>query len=679
MKSPLPKYSFLFMMILFGTFLYFQSVSLYSQSFSSPFSAPDSTPYESPSQQNNSRTYSPSTFSPSLSTSQPSATSTSYTSTNPTFNIQNTHSPTSENVPITPHACVLLKNQCILEGKVIQQEKNYHILFTQGSMTLPQDQIEFIAKDILEIYRYLRQKISPLDISGRQTLIEWCLKHELIDEATAEIQALEQENVSSPLLEILKLRCHTLQKTLLEQSVEENIFSPQDISAHVPEENPRENRGPSNTELQKMANSLPPDVSKIFAKKIQPILLKNCLTTECHGPNTPTEFQLLRPGRGSRVTLRNMHAALRQINLQNPEASPLLRKPVTRHGQDGHVVFLSPDYPTYQLLIAWTYLVAKNEYVIPRDRLLPPSKSIPMLTPTPTGLQPITTNYSQNDNSTISLMKGVHPDLYPQNLYPSEFHLYSADYAETAPAIYLPGTSAQGTYTSKEIPDAARDISPAIPTGDLPSPPTYTDHQVTPAAHTKPVSTEIPDAAEVFHTNPQRSKTSSHDGIPHTEKETVSTEYSQNLTKETGTEIEKNTDTEIDDATIRTMMIQNGEHIQFIRPPKTYTPGQSTSNIISTNSDMTILSPPMPTMTPQTSTEMMAPQKEGIISHIDSTANYSPEYLKTLEETSAKRAATKKNRSVNPAAAKNNPNAFHPWKAQLEMQRILKGETNQKP
>ena len=65
----------------------------------------------------------------------------------------------------------------------------------------------------------------------------------------------------------------------------------------TPQEEPTEDAaesqtGPTYAELQRFAASIPDESIEIFRKKVQPILQRNCMTADCHGPDTETREAL---------------------------------------------------------------------------------------------------------------------------------------------------------------------------------------------------------------------------------------------------------------------------------------------------------------------------------------------------------------------------------------------------
>jgi hypothetical protein len=94
-----------------------------------------------------------------------------------------------------------------------------------------------------------------------------------------------------------------------------------------------------------------------FGTNVQPILLNRCGLNKCHGPNTESQFRLLRPPPGQivsrRFTQRNLYATLRYLDASNPEASPLVALPQQRHGNSLSAVFDKHSAKQLAELVAW--------------------------------------------------------------------------------------------------------------------------------------------------------------------------------------------------------------------------------------------------------------------------------------------------------------------------------------
>src|SRR5262249_55917330 len=72
----------------------------------------------------------------------------------------------------------------------------------------------------------------------------------------------------------------------------------------------------------------------LFATRVQPILMNAC--ANCHATGRGGSFKLTRTyqdlGPNRRATQQNLTAVLAQVNLNQPQMSPLLSKAVSQHG-----------------------------------------------------------------------------------------------------------------------------------------------------------------------------------------------------------------------------------------------------------------------------------------------------------------------------------------------------------
>ncbi len=528
--------------------------------------------------------------------------------------------------------CVLLKNQSVMEGTVTESGESYVISLQGGNITVAKSQVWMLGRDYEELYTFLRQQVHFSDVEGRSELVRWCLKYHLVDQAGEEIAAMEQAMPESTAIPGLKMRLDAAQRMLVSRQVQDSVFSGENTISQP--ESP-EDRGPTSRELGQMAKTLPRDAVTMFSRRIQPILTKNCMNAGCHGPDGNSDFQLLRPSgdAGGTVTLRNMHAALQQINLANPEASPLLRKPVTRHGKDGRVVFMNRDYATYQLLIAWAYLVARNEYVIPRDRMLPTPKPIPVLTSTPGGVQSVT-SHQRDTAEHVSEMAGVDQTLYPQNLYPSEYrYLHDTPAPKENPATRYQRQKHDAEIDSRVIPAGAK--MPAVKdAGGRNAYDAYYDPNVTPTAHTA--------APEWLEQNAE----------PETDAETPAD----------GAEPEFG---------IRVFEVIRGGKSEFVAPKKTYAPGESSENLRHGEMQKAVLPTYQPNTRPLSPIELLLNAQEGVSNYSENDFQYTEEYGKELRDYQAdEQKAAREKRAATPRN-ENRQNGFHPWKDGLEMQRVM--------
>ncbi|MDO4858550.1 MAG: hypothetical protein Q4A17_11465 [Thermoguttaceae bacterium] len=334
---------------------------------------------------------------------------------------------------------IALLNGSILFGDLKLIGDQYEITTETGTVVIPQNRVSQIAESLRQIYDFKASQVFVNDLEKRCELLRWCFQYELVNEAEEQLALLKKYAPDHPMAEVFDRRL-----TFLKNKKEREALASENPEAESTEESAHNQTGPTYAELQRFAASIPEESIEVFRKKVQPILQKNCMMADCHGPNTETPYRLLRihPKMGRGEILQNLYASVQQINLAQPEQSPLLRKPVTPHGNDGRTVFVNQDYATYQILIAWTYLVARNQYVIPRDRLLPPQPGAPVFTPTQRGLVRISSHSAPVQVGPCQ-MWGVDPSLYPQNLYPECYPRNQApNGAYVAGGVVAPGVPA---------------------------------------------------------------------------------------------------------------------------------------------------------------------------------------------------------------------------------------------
>ncbi|MDO4570083.1 MAG: hypothetical protein Q4D38_06860 [Planctomycetia bacterium] len=321
-----------------------------------------------------------------------------------------------------------LANGQVMHGVVTTEGNRYHLQLPVGVVSFEREQVVQVADSLQEIYAQRTSNIPIDSVSRREEMVSWCLQYHLLDEAETEWNILRLLAPDSSRTEALGRRIEYARKAASAQQTQSPSASSESaISSVVPEENV------SPQELQRMADSLPQDAVELFRKRIQPVLTRNCMESGCHGPDSTTGFKLLRVTSATPRTtlLKNIRTSLQFIDTERPEESAFLRKPVLPHGPTNReeIIFPCAKYGSYQLLIAWTYLVTRNEYVIPRETLLPPLRLTPTYTPTQSGLRRISSH--SLPSGSLFEMYGVHESLLPQTLYPEE-------YTRPTPNVYVP-------------------------------------------------------------------------------------------------------------------------------------------------------------------------------------------------------------------------------------------------
>jgi hypothetical protein len=117
-------------------------------------------------------------------------------------------------------------------------------------------------------------------------------------------------------------------------------------------------------ELDRMLRTLPPGSIEYFTQRVQPVLMNNCTTSNCHGQQSETAFRLFRipsdrPA-SRRLTQRNLYTALQWIDRENPAASKLLTVPLAPHGTAKTPMFADVQAAQFRLLAEWVDQVTRH-------------------------------------------------------------------------------------------------------------------------------------------------------------------------------------------------------------------------------------------------------------------------------------------------------------------------------
>ncbi len=215
---------------------------------------------------------------------------------------------------------LLLRNGNLLPGEVTPAGD--YFLITTGSaseLRLPKDQVEAVCRDLNDAYTFRLTAMHGTGVRSQIDMAEWCLRYRLFDKAEehlAELARIEPTNAS----------IKTLQQRLkiARESRDEQTGRAQASAPVLP------------SELDRAEESLPAKAVEKFTVVVQPLLINRCAAGSCHGAQSTSAFQIIRPPTGQliqrRATQRNLLSALKYIDHEHPEQSPLLLMPITAHG-----------------------------------------------------------------------------------------------------------------------------------------------------------------------------------------------------------------------------------------------------------------------------------------------------------------------------------------------------------
>ncbi len=227
---------------------------------------------------------------------------------------------------------LVLDNERTAEGDIERVGGQYRIRRALGETWVPDDHVLGLFADVAEAYRFLLRRANPEDPDERLRLARWCHAQGLPDQALDNVRAA------------VRLRPkHAASRRLLESLERAAAAAPPAPAA------------PAVVPESAAVPELTTESLGVFATKVQPILMNAC--AGCHASGRGGAFKLTRgydSTTASRRSLQqNLAAVLAQVNLNQPQASPLLTKAVSAHGDIGQAPLGGKQLAAYHTLEEW--------------------------------------------------------------------------------------------------------------------------------------------------------------------------------------------------------------------------------------------------------------------------------------------------------------------------------------
>jgi hypothetical protein len=260
---------------------------------------------------------------------------------------------------------VLLRNGHVLSGLVTRAGDYYIVTINEGSEIRElSSEVEAVCGSLDEVFEFKQRRLVGGGVMPHLDLADWCLRHNLHARCAQQLVAAMKIEPANERLKQLERRLELAQAQ----------------PPPPPADRPPPASGVVTTgQLEKTIEALPPGSVEKFAAVVQPILLNRCGANHCHGPAAKSEFRLLRPPEGQfasrRFTQRNLHAALSQLTLSDPESSPLVTLPQGRHGAALTAVFDKQSQNQLAELIAWAKMTAPQQKPPPVPATIGPTSA----------------------------------------------------------------------------------------------------------------------------------------------------------------------------------------------------------------------------------------------------------------------------------------------------------------
>ncbi|MDR2169863.1 MAG: hypothetical protein LBP59_06960 [Planctomycetaceae bacterium] len=264
----------------------------------------------------------------------------------------------------------LLKTNYIIEGDAKNDGKNYDIKTSYGKVKIPVNNVAYIGQSRNDVYKYKKAQINPASGADLMKFAEWCASSNFLTEAIVEYEnalALTNDNVAA---DIIRQRINSIKKNMpdSDQSTDNSNLNELYIDSAANSDFMR------NDQLKAAKN-----LTDNFRRYVQPTLIKNCVTADCHtlttknGINvTPNKFKLKATQYGKASVnfyQENLNECLAYIDLESPMKSKLLNYVLVPHGR-----FYPPfnvESEEYIKIVEWVQLAAKNMPLIKSGDLAP--------------------------------------------------------------------------------------------------------------------------------------------------------------------------------------------------------------------------------------------------------------------------------------------------------------------
>ncbi|HEY1064979.1 MAG TPA: hypothetical protein VGE52_02675 [Pirellulales bacterium] len=243
---------------------------------------------------------------------------------------------------------LVLRNGQTLKGRIARAGDRWFVWLPDGEIRVAAKDVELFCRDLHEGYLRKRSAIAPQRLLDRLQLAEWCLSHQLLDEARQETAAAAAIDPEHPNVKYLQRR---LELIVSPAEAPPAPIAPADV-------------GPSGDELDRFAKKLSPETVALFSQTIQPLLVNRCGMGACHGPQSTNRWTLQRiPLSGSprqRLTQRNLFATFPFVSGPEPSVASLYVKASTAHGGAKHPTFGPRDAAALQQLAIWLQYAGRD-------------------------------------------------------------------------------------------------------------------------------------------------------------------------------------------------------------------------------------------------------------------------------------------------------------------------------
>jgi hypothetical protein len=267
--------------------------------------------------------------------------------------------------PRTHGKVLVLESGRTFEGDIERHGDQYRIHRGAGEVWLPAEPTMRLCADWQDAFAFMTSRANLLDADERLRLARWCQVHGLYAQALSEVIAATRMQPGNK--DALQM------KVCLERTVAMGAAKRTDL-------NPLPGSAVPSLDISSESVAL-------FTTKVQPILMNTCVS--CHAAGKDRHFELFRAFEGGQraATQKNLAAVLVQIDVKDPELSPLLIKAVSPHAGMGQPPLKDKKALPYQTLEYWVHhLLTNNPHLRAAERSGVKQASYPTPQPRPVPL-----------------------------------------------------------------------------------------------------------------------------------------------------------------------------------------------------------------------------------------------------------------------------------------------------
>jgi hypothetical protein len=234
---------------------------------------------------------------------------------------------------------MLRGDYAVLKGSVRQEPDRVILIQPNGEIRFPRSRVACWANSLAGLYQFQIDHLPANDIYEHSRLVTWCLRHNYLPGAEAQLQAVAKLDPNHPQLPLLKAELALL-RAQLERTTHSTVERDTAIrqaghTSLLPRETQTTPATPSQS--QPVSEKLGSRQIREFAVTIQPLLNNRCATAACHGNGSQAAFQFRSTSIGTArpsqaVTLANLEEVVKWINSDQPLDSPLLVQAQQAHG-----------------------------------------------------------------------------------------------------------------------------------------------------------------------------------------------------------------------------------------------------------------------------------------------------------------------------------------------------------